>query len=146
MFLMIGHICHLETSVTEAHNRIFQPGLKQDHWSCFCLLEFPSLLPESSICTNPQAPDDNDFFDKLPMCVGRDRKMETANGKMSFPLQINVYEVYIWHLISSLGWGPSGQTLAEHVFCQLPGYLGWIGNMPFIWNAQSVWEREHNYI
>lgn len=55
------------------------------HWSCLCLLEFPSLLPESSICTNPPAPDDNGFCDKLPVCGGRDRKMETANGKMSFP-------------------------------------------------------------
>lgn len=74
MFLMIGHIHHFETSVTEAYNHIFQPGLKQDQWSCFCLLELPSLLPESSICTNPPAPDDNDFFDKLPMLGGVGQK------------------------------------------------------------------------
>lgn len=55
------------------------------HWPCICLLKFPSFLPENSICINPSVSDEYDFFDKLPMCVGRDSKMEAANGKMSFP-------------------------------------------------------------
>lgn len=78
-------------------------------WSCFCLLKFPSFLPESSICTNPTASDDYDFFDKLPMCVGRDRKMEEANGKMSFPLFRLMYMKYTSDTSSALPAGvPAG--------------------------------------
>lgn len=122
------------------------------HRSCFCLLEFPSLLPESGICTNPSAPDDedndddDDSFDKLPSCGGRDRKMETSNGEMSFPLSDEcIWSVHLTlHQCSRLvsqradaGWA---------CILQPPGYLGGTGNVPLIWNAQSVWERYHSYI
>lgn len=79
-----------------------------------------------------------------PCVQGGTERWRQQIGKWVFPLQINVHEVYSWHLISSPGWGPSGRTLAGHGFCQLPGYLGWIGNLPLIWTAQSVWE--HSYV
>lgn len=81
------------------------------HWSCFCLLKFPSFLPESSICINPPAFDDYDFCDKLPMCVGRDRKMEEANGKMSFPLFRLMYMKYTSDTSSEL---PAGVPAGGH--------------------------------
>lgn len=147
MFLMIGRIYHFWTSVIEAYNHIFLPRNKSP-------LVLP-LLPEISI-----SPARKKHLYKSPSswwrtmtslinypCVwGGTERWRQQMGKWVFPLQINVYEVCIWHFISTPGWGPSGRTLAEHVVCQLPGYLGWLGNMPFIWNAQSVWEREHNYI
>lgn len=118
------------------------------HWSCLCRLESPSLLPERSICTNPPSSWRRTMTSLInyPCVRGGTERWRQQMGKWVFPLQINVYEVCIWHFISTPGWGPSGRTLAEHVVCQPPGYLGWLGKMPFIWNAQSVWEREHNHI
>lgn len=79
------------------------------HWSCFYLLKFPSFLPENSICINPPAFDDYDFFDKLPLCVGRDRKMEEANGEMSFALFRLMYMKYTSDTSSALTAGvPAG--------------------------------------
>lgn len=147
MFLMIGHTRHFWTSVIKAHKRIFLPRNKSPpgpasaawnlHLSCQkeASVQIPWLLTATMTS-----------LINYPCVWGGTDGWRQQMGKWVFPLQINVYEVCIWHFISSPGWGPSGRTLAEHVVCQLPGYLGWLGNVPFIWNAQSVWEREHNYI
>lgn len=78
----------------------------------------PALPPEISIfLTRKQhqykspAFDDYDFFDKLPMCVGRDRKMEEANGEMSFPLFRLMYTRYTSDTSSAL---PAGAPAGGH--------------------------------
>lgn len=52
-----------------------------------------------------------DFFDKLPMCVGRDRKMEEANGEMSFRLFRLMYTKYTSDTSSAL---PAGVPAGGH--------------------------------
>lgn len=59
---------------------------------------------------NPPASAGYDFFDKLPACVGRDSKMEEANGKMSFPLSRLMYMKYTSDTSSALAAGvPAGR-------------------------------------